>query len=257
MKKLLFLNRINFLSIQSIKKEYLNTTFGMGWAVVQPFVYLFVFYFANHFGFKAVGTIDGIPFIVLVFAGHALWLYMSKTLISGTQVFTKNTDLIKTIKFPVILLPIVSVISQLYVHIAVLVIVVIFISILGYPPSIYYLNFFYYWFTVVCFLSALSFLYGSISLFITDFAYLIQSTTFPLFWATPVLYTPTVSSEIYFKIFNPLYYFIHGYRETFIYQVWFFENTSYNLYIWLIILIIYLAGILLYNRVRPVMADII
>jgi ABC-type polysaccharide/polyol phosphate export permease len=145
----------------------------------------------------------------------------------------------------------------MFVHIVILGIVAIFMTLLGHPPSIYYLNFIYYWFTLIVFLTSLSFFFGCINLYTPDFGKFIKSISFPLFWATPVLYAPSEASEIYFKIFNPFYYFISGYRDTFIHKVWFWENMSFNFYIWIVILAIYLGGIVLYNNIRYRMADIV
>ncbi len=250
-------HEIKFLSYQKVKTTYLETAFGMGWAVVKPMTYVLTFWLFFSIGLRSGAPVDGHKFILFLFAGSMPWFLLSETITGGTKVITSNRILVKTIKFPVMALPLIEVLAKVYVHIAVMFLVMIVYAINGKPPTIYYINFIYYWFTMVVFLTSLNFLLSSVSVLIRDVQNLVASLMQPLFWITPVLWTRPGMVDFLERLFNPLYYFIVGYRETLLYQKFFWEDITYDLYIWFIIFLIFMIGMRFWIKLRPIMADVI
>lgn len=248
---------LNFLAYEIIKKTSLETLFGVFWSFFQPMVYILTFYIFFIFNLRGQGEVNGYPMIVFLFAGNMPWMLMNQCTTNGPLIFWKNIVFINNIKFPVVIVPVAEVLAKLYVHIVVMIVVVIIFTILGFPPTIYYLNFVYIWFTMVVFLTALSTILGCISIFFQDTDMTVRSLMVPLFYVTPILYHPIGISVLYQKIFNPFYYFIELYRETMLYQEWFFEDIYYDIYIWIIILILQLIAKYLYVKSRRKFADVI
>lgn len=253
--------QILFLAHQQIKKQYLETSFGIGWAIVKPLVYVFSFWFFFTVGLRTGHDVNGVPYILFLFAGSIPWFLMSELITRGSNVIRSNAVLVKTIKFPVMALPLINVLSRLAVHVVVMLIVFVFYMVyggLGYFPDIYYINFIYYWFTMLVFFTSLTFILSSLNLIIKDIAPLVNSIMQPMFWLTPVLYTmDSKIGDLMMKIFNPLYYFILGYRGTMLKNEFFWTNPLYDIYIWIIIIIMYIIGVKLFNKIRPFMADLV
>ncbi len=250
-------NEILFLSYQKVKTQYLETAFGIGWSVVKPMVYVFTFAFFFKIGLRSGNAVDGHEFILFLFAGNMPWFLLSESLTGGTKAITKNAVLVKTIKFPVMALPLIEVMAKMYVHIAVMCLVFFVFAFNGKPPTIYYINFIYYWFTLTVFLTSVTFFLSSISVLVRDVQNLMASIMQPLFWMTPVLWYQPGMIDYIERLFNPLYYFIVGYRETLLYGKFFWEDPLYDLYIWFIIGLIFMLGIHFFKKLRPIMADII
>lgn len=250
-------NEIKFLSYQKVKTTYLETAFGMGWAVVKPMTYVLTFWIFFAFGLRSGAPTEGHKFILFLFAGTMPWFLLSETITGGTKVITSNALLVKTIKFPVMALPLIEVLSKMYVHIAVMFLVFIVYTINGYPPTIYYINFIYYWIMMIIFLTALNFLLSSVSVIIRDVQNLVASLMQPLFWITPVLWSQPGMLDFVERLFNPLYFFIVGYRETLLDGVFFWEDLTYDLYMWCIIIVIFAIGMRFWTKLRPIMADVI
>lgn len=248
-------NDIYFLSIQSVKKQYADTVFGPVWALAQPFIYMLTFYFFFKIGWKFDSDIAGVPLILFVFAGNMPWLILSQSLTQGSRIFKKNAVVVKSIRFPVMALPLIETLAKMYVHICVMLITFIFFAINDFYPDIYYLNFIYYWIIMVLFLTGLTFLFGTISVIIKDIPQLIQSIMMPLFWFTPVLWVPEGKIEFVMKLVNPFYYFIDGYRQTLLYDKPFYDDYGYDLYMLVIIFFLYVISIAVYKKIRPIMAD--
>ncbi len=252
---------ILFLAYQKIKTQYLETAFGIAWAVVKPMVFIASFWFFFTVGLRGGNSVDGHPYLLYLFAGYMPWFIISELVVSAPSVIIGEKQLVKTIKFPVMALPLINVLSRLFVHIAVMLLVFVIYVLLGgtsYLPDVYYINFIYYWFTMVVFFTSFTFLLSSLTVIVKDIKPLINAIMQPLFWITPVLYTPsTPMFDLIMKLVNPLYYFIVGYRETLLYEKFFWQDVWYDVYIWLIIIAIYLIGMVFWNKIRPMMADLI
>ncbi|MFV0288611.1 MAG: ABC transporter permease [Mycoplasmatales bacterium] len=252
---------ILFLAYQQIKTRYLETAFGIGWAIVTPMVFMFSFWFFFTVGLRGGAPQAGNPYLLNIFASYMPWFVISELITSGTGVIKANGVLVKTIKFPVMALPMINVLSKMFVHIIVMLIVCIIYVFLGgwtYLPDIYYINFIYYWFTMLVFFTGLTFFLSSLATIIRDVKPLVGAIMMPLFWMTPVLYTPqSLRFDIIMRLVDPLYYFIIGYKETLLYEKFFYEEIWYDIYIWVIIALIYIVGMLFWQKVRPLMADLI
>lgn len=254
-------NEILFLSYQNVKTQYLETTFGLSWALVKPMTFVFTFWLFFTVGLRGGSPVNGDPYLLALFAGYMPWFVISEMINSGTGVIVGNAMLIKSIKFPVMSLPLINVLSKMYVHIAVMICVFIFFVLYGgtgYLPDIYYINFIYYWITLIAFFTAITFILGSITVIIKDVKPLVGALMQPLFWLTPVLYVPdTPKFELFMRLIDPLYYFIIGYKETLLLDKFFWEDIWYDIYIWIIIVLMYVLGLMFWNKIRPLMADLI
>ncbi len=252
---------ILFLAYQKIKTQYLETAFGIAWAVVKPMVFIASFWFFFTVGLRGGNAVDGHPYLLYLFAGYMPWFVISELIVYAPNVIIGEQQLVKTIKFPVMALPLINVLSRMFVHIAVMFLVFIIYVALGGPaylPDVYYFNFIYYWFTMVVFFTAVTFLLSSLTVIIKDIKPLVGAIMQPLFWITPVLYTPaTATFDLIMRLVNPLYYFIVGYRETLLYEKFFWEDIWYDIYIWLIIAVIFFIGMVFWNKIRPMMSDLI
>jgi teichoic acid transport system permease protein len=56
---------------------------------------------------------------------------------------------------------------------------------------------------------------------------------------------------------NPIYYFIKGYRDTFLGREWFYENLTYTGYFWAVMLILILVGAFIFNKLKNEFSDIL
>src|SRR5699024_8029003 len=107
----MYRKEILFLSYQSVKTKYLETVFGLAWAIVKPLTFVITLWFAFTTGFRHGAPINGVPFMLTLLAAYIPWSFVSETVNSGTGVLRSNVILVKTIKFPVMALPLINVLS--------------------------------------------------------------------------------------------------------------------------------------------------
>jgi ABC-type polysaccharide/polyol phosphate export permease len=244
---------------RDFQSRYLSSYIGLPWAFVQPAVYILVVWFAFTFGLRSGTTASGIPFSAWLIAGLIPWLFISQTMIVSCMAINEYAFLIKKTHFPVALIPVIKIFSGLIVH-AVMLACIMLLLILSFhiPPSLYWLQIFYYLFATVCLLGGIALFVSSINVFIKDMAHFVNIFTTILFWATPIIwpYTMISDSQIrYIALLNPFFYITEGYRYTFVEERWFWEFPELNLYFWTITLVMLVLGYFTFRKLRPWFGD--
>ena len=129
----------------------------------------------------------------------------------------------------------------------------------GYMPNIYNLQVFYYLFALICLIFGLSLITSTLVIFLKDIGQLVAMLMQFGFWATPIFWSLDMIPERWHWIFklNPMYYITQGYRESFIYHRWFWEQGYTNLSFWLVTMALAIMGIVIFKKMRPHFADVL
>lgn len=89
---------------RDIKVRYKQTTIGITWAMLQPFLMMVVF--SVFFG-RIVGIAsEGIPYPIFAFTGLLFWNFFSSSLSASSGSLVANQTMIQKVYFPRIILPI-------------------------------------------------------------------------------------------------------------------------------------------------------
>ncbi|MEW6208614.1 MAG: ABC transporter permease [Acidobacteriota bacterium] len=92
-----------FLIWRDVKVRYKQTLLGAAWAVLQPLVTMLIFtYF---FGRLARVPTDDVPYPIFFYTGLLLWTYFSNAVMNGANSLISNTNLIKKVYFPRLIVP--------------------------------------------------------------------------------------------------------------------------------------------------------
>jgi lipopolysaccharide transport system permease protein len=92
------------LAWRDISVRYKQTTLGVLWAILQPFVTMIVFTFI----FNRMANIqsgDNTPYPIFLYVGLLLWQYYSGTLTNASNSMVSNASLIQKIYFPRLIIP--------------------------------------------------------------------------------------------------------------------------------------------------------
>ncbi len=260
---------IHNLAIHKLKAEYAGQAFGIGWAILNPLVYILSFWFFFAIGLRNNGPVLGFPFIIWLFPGILAYRQVASYMTKSPVFIKKNKVLVKTIKFPVMTLPVIEILKELYVHVLVMLVMAVLYAVIGYSqtgtwaylPDIYYINFIYYWFAMLVFGVGVSLILSPLGVLIKDTKPMMSALMQPMFWLTPVLYvveggiSPLL--EKFQMIVNPLYFFVAGYRDTMVYDRFFFEGAKYDIYFWFLMLVLYFVGFKIWTKTRELMPDLI
>ncbi len=246
------------MTIRDFQIRYLGSYLGLLWAFIQPAFTIMIFWFVFQIGFKSAPVKD-FPFILWLICGMIPWFFISEVLATATNSIVENNFLVKKVVFRVSVLPIIKLLSALFIHIFFITIIFIFFALYGHFPSLYNLQFAYYSGAAAIFLLGITWLTSALTVFLKDINHLIAMLLQFGFWMTPIFWSLDIlpqSYRLYIKL-NPLYYIIEGYRDSFINNVWFWQHPLYTVYFWAITCLTLVAGAFVFSKLKPHFADVI
>ena len=246
------------LTKRDFKQRYLGSYLGILWAFIQPAITVIIFWFVFEVGFKSM-PIDNFPFILWLVCGMFPWFFFSESIQSAANSILENAFLVKKIVFRVELLPIVKIVSALVVHIFFVGVLFLMFAIYGYSVSIYNLQIVYYLFAMMCLALGISWLTSALTVFLRDVGQFVGMIMQFGFWATPIFWSLKIVPEEYHFILklNPVYYFVEGYRQCFIYHEWFWQHYNLTAYFWAVTLAVMFIGAVCFKKLRPHFADVL
>ena len=251
------------LAKNDFKTRYAGSYLGIVWAFVQPVItvllYWFVFSVALPQRAIAVKGDINIPYILWLIAGIVPWFFFSEALSNGTGALLEYNYLVKKVVFKISILPIIKIISALFVHVFFVVFVVGLYACYGYYPDLYTLQIFYYSACMFVFVLGMCYITCSIIVFFRDLGQIISILLQVGIWATPILWNITTLPEklrIVFKL-NPMNYIVEGYRDSLIDKIWFWENFYSTAYFWILTMCVFAFGAIIFKRLKVHFADVL
>lgn len=247
------------LSKNDFKTKFAGSYLGIVWAFVQPVVTVLVYWFVFQVGLKA-GRTNEYPFVVWLVAGLVPWFFFSEALNGGTNALIEYSYLVKKVVFKISILPIVKVMSAVFVNAFFIVFTLVLCSCYGYTPSLYTIQIIYY---VVCnfvLVLGLSYFTSAVVVFFRDLTQIINILLQIGMWITPIMWdAEQMLSPKLLKIFklNPFYYIVDGFRDSLLAGVGFWEKPMWTLYFWLFVIIAFGIGVSVFKRLRVHFADVL
>ena len=262
-----FANRKLILSLSKndFKTRYAGSYLGIIWAFIQPIVTVLVYWFVFEKGLKANGinTREGIEieFVLWFVAALVPWFFFAEAWGSATNALIEYSYLVKKVVFKISILPIVKIISALYVHVFFVVFIIILYAAYGYFPDLYYLQIIYYSACIFLLVLGLSYMTSAIVVFFKDLGQIISIILQVGMWMTPIMWNIDAielsdKMKFIFKL-NPMYYVTLGYRDAFINKVWFFEHPNLTMYFWLVTIVMFIIGTVIFKRLKVHFADVL
>lgn len=253
------------LSKNDFKTKYAGSYLGTIWAFVQPAVTILVYWFVFEKGLKATGvsTNKGIdvPYILWLLAGLIPWFFFQDALMNGTNAFVEYSYLVKKVVFKISILPIIKIISVMFVHAFFLVLMVLIYMGYGFMPDGYSLQIIYY--SMAAFMLSMSLVYitSAVVVFFRDLTQIINIVLQVGMWMTPIMWKLDSMDlpaflVVIFKL-NPMYYIVAGYRDAMINKVAFWEHPLLTGYYWGITVILFVFGTIVFKKLKTQFADVL
>lgn len=252
-KELIFkLSKNDFLT------KYASSQLGIFWAFVQPLLTVLVYWFVFQIGFRVV-PVENVPYLLWLLCGLVPWFFFSEALINSTNSLLEYSYLVKKVVFKISILPLIKIISSLFIHLFFLIFIEYIFIFYGYIPSIFNVQILYYLICIISLLVSLSFLTSSIVVFFRDLSQIISIIMQFGVWLTPILWQPSMFSEKYQFILklNPLYYIVEGYRDSLFNNIWFWEKPKQTLLFWSICFVCFVLGAIVFKKLKPHFSDVL
>lgn len=252
------------LSKNDFKTRYAGSYLGIVWAFVQPVITVLLYWFVFTIAIPSRATsIKGdieLPYVLWLIAGIVPWFFFSEALSNGTNALLEYNYLVKKVVFKISILPIIKIISALFVHAFFIAFTLVLFACYGYYPDLYTLQIFYYSACMFVFVLGLCYITCSIIVFFRDLGQIISIVLQVGIWATPILWnlnTITASHpklKYLFKL-NPMNYIVEGYRNALIDKIWFWETFYSTAYFWILTICVFAFGAIIFKRLKVHFAD--
>lgn len=258
----LFQNRhlIWKLAKNDFKKRYAGSYMGALWAMIQPVVTVAMYYvvFEVIMGNPGRGA-DEVPYVLFLTAGLVPWFFFSEALNHGTNALTEYNYLVKKVVFKISILPIIKIIAATFIHAFFVLVVLVIAAFYGYYPTVYTIQILYYSVCMFVFVLALCYTTCAIVVFFRDLSQIINILLQIGMWATPILWDINKIDSgwaVALKI-NPLVYIVNGYRSAIYEKQWFFEDFYSTMYFWIVTVVLFGIGALVFKRLKVHFADVL
>lgn len=246
------------LSWQDFKRRFAGSYFGTVWGFVNPFLTMIVYWVVFQFGFRS-GDVGEIPFVLWFMCGIVAWLFFSEAFTAASNSFLEYSYLVKKVVFNINILPLVKILSCLYVHLFFIGLLAVICCLLGYFPNLYWLQLPYYLLCSVALLFSITLVVASIIPFFRDLNQIIGILLLMGMWGTPIAWNLHIFPEnihFFFKL-NPVFYIVEGYRDCFVQGIWFWQKYNQTAYFWVLVLCMTFLGGFIYHRLKQNFADVL
>ncbi len=252
---------------RELKARYRGTVFGFFWSLINPLLLLAVYSIV--FGIILPGSsgrvenkdITGINYSIFLFTGLLPWIWFNSSILESSNVLFIHGNLIKKIKFPIEVLPIMTVLTNM-IHfmfgVPILLVFIIFFGkgvvitpwVLFFPVAV---------FVQFVFTMGLSFLVSALTVHFRDLKDILANLLTLWFFGTPIIYafmTPAIQNHkamVLALSLNPMTHIIEAYHYTF-----FFGSLPHwkKLPVTLIAgLIFFYIGYLIFDKLRDTFVE--
>ena len=252
------------LSKADFRKRFVGSYFGVVWMFIQPIVTVLIYWLIfGPIGFKSAPPVPNASYVQWLIPGIAPWFFFSEALNCGTGCLQEYNYLVKKVVFNISVLPVVKIISAMFVHAFFVLFTIILYAAYGKFPDIYYLQIIYYSGCVFLLVLGLSYATSAIVIFFRDLTQIINIVLQVGVWLTPIMWivenSPLQGHPMIMKILklNPMYYIVSGYRDTFLMKNWFWEHAGWTVYFWVFTILCFLFGSWVFKRLRIHFADVL
>lgn len=174
------------LTRKDLKVRYKNSALGFMWSMLNPLLYLLVFYIVFNIFLPA-----GVPkFHVYFLAGLLPWTFFSTSLMQATGSVTSNGSLVKKVYFPREMLPLSSIgagLFHFFLQLAVL-LGFLFLTRHTFPDPASWLLIPASLLVTILLVSGMSFITGAVNVKARDVQYFVELALLAWFWMTPIVY---------------------------------------------------------------------
>lgn len=170
---------------KELKVKYKNSALGFLWSMLNPALYLVVFYIVFQKILK-----NGIPsFAIFLLSGLLVWNLFSTALSSATASIVGNAAIVKKVSFPREILALASVGAALVHFFLQSLVLVVAMAGFRYAPSPTFLPLLVPGMVaLLLFVSALGVFLAAVNVYLRDVQHLLDSLLLVWFWMTPIVY---------------------------------------------------------------------
>jgi lipopolysaccharide transport system permease protein len=199
---------------RDLKLRYKGSVLGIGWSMLNPLLQILVFTFL----FNRVVPLNIPNYTAYVFCGVLAWSWFQGALYLAAGAIVDNRSLIRRPGFPVAVLPMVTVATNMIHYVLALPVLLLALVFTGGQLTLALLALPLVMLLQFLFTLGLAYLIAAAHVSFRDTQHLLGITLMLLFYLTPVFYQANAVPEQYQLIYtlNPMHHLLDAYRALFI-----------------------------------------
>lgn len=209
-----YLHLTMFKAYADLRVEVHRYFVGAMWWIIEPIVQLLIYYFV----FSVLLGRGGDGYVQFLLVGLVIWRWITGTILEGTSSIQANRHLIQQVYLPKIVLPTITILTQLFKFALVLIVLLAFLVASGYEFSFGLVRLLGMIPLALLFITGATWTCASIAPFFPDFRLLVDQGVRLLFFLSGIFYTGTELSsnyQFYFYL-NPVAVLVQSFREVLI-----------------------------------------
>lgn len=250
-----FRELLYFLAWRDVKVRYKQTVIGAAWAILQPLLTMVVFTVV--FGHFAKIPSDGLPYSVFTYAALLPWNYFSQAISRSGASLVGDTNLVKKVYFPRLIIPLSAVASPLVDFFIAFLVLLAMLAWFGIPISWNLLSVPLFLLLAVLTALAVGLWLSALNARYRDVGHTIPFLTQFWMFASPVAYSVSVVPEKWRFIYglNPMAGVIEGFRWGLLGT----EKPAFGVMALstIVILSLLIGGAVFFKRMERTLADVI
>jgi lipopolysaccharide transport system permease protein len=212
----------------SVKREfqskYLNSLFGVAWAVLNPLAMIVVYtvIFAQVMKAKLPGVDSGYAYSIYLCTGILTWGLFAEIIGRAQNTFIEHANLLKKISFPRLCLPIILVLNSCLNFSIIFGLFVVFLVLSGNFPGFVFIAIFPLVLILLLFSIGLGITLGVLNVFFRDVGHFFATFISFWFWFTPIVYPVSILSDSlkHLLSWNPMTPLISAFQNILVFGEW-------------------------------------
>ena len=213
-----YLGLILYKTYAELRAESSRTYLGFVWWVAEPLLSMAVYYFV----FKFILNYGTENYAIFLIVALIPWRWFSAGIMHGAQAILGARSLMQQVYLPKVVLPIVSLLSDTFKFAVILLVLVPFLALVGFPPGRAYLALPIVIFTQGVFTAGLTLLCAATTPFLPDMRMVLDSLLRLWFFVSGIFHPVDGLSEHaqFFLRLNPMTNIIEAYRDVLLEGQW-------------------------------------
>jgi lipopolysaccharide transport system permease protein len=214
-----YLDILIFKTYADLKAEAAKTYLSFLWWVLEPVLYMLVFYIVFGVIFQRGDGPEYIPFLL---CGVTVWKWFESTLRTGAVAIQSNANLMSQVFIPKIIFPSITILTNTVKFLFVLVVFLLFLEYYGLGINLTYLSLPILLIIQLLLISACTFLLAALVPFMPDIVMFVSYALTLLLFLSGIFFSVEQIPETYQKYFyiNPMATIIESYRDVLLYTRW-------------------------------------
>lgn len=238
---------------KELRARYKGSVLGFFWTFLNPLLQLIVYSIV--FSTIMRVKVPNYSYTLFLFVGLVPWTFLSSSVQQSTTIITANSNLIKKVYFPRIILPLTTTMTNLVNMLLTFVIVFIALIFFKSPFSVWYIYLPGIIIIETVFILAITFFLSSMTVYFRDLEHIVGILLMAWTYLTPVIYPSEYvpSSVFYLFKLNPMFPVIEAYRDIMMFNR---QPEIYGLlYVLMLSVLLLVIGYYVFDRLQRRFAE--